>query len=672
MPRWIARRPGPAALAAWLLWLAIPAAVAEFSRDPSYSPATTAPRYEQRKQYQRAIYLITSGQRSRYLKLKDDLIRYPLYPYLEYTDMVYRMSRQTPESVGQFIDQYRDTPLAQQLLQNYLYSLGKRGRWDTFLTFYGAEEATKRNACFYAYALAKSGKTEEAMLEAGKLWLVDHSQPDECDPIFKLWRDAGNLDATIAWKRYTMGLKANEVTLANYLVRFLDAKDRGFASDMKLVHTRPLNLKRPQRFNTQHPHNREVILHGLKRLARRDPEASFDLLQQYKGQHAFEEVALADTYDYIGRRLATTDDTGGRARQLPVDLRSHPELVAALTRLALRQSDWSQVLVLIHLLPEDLQAEPRWQFWKARVLADSGDHADREMADRIFEQLAELRNFYGFLAADAQHLPYDYVNEPASVSDEEIKALELAPGIQRALELFAIGERTRARREWYFTTHEFSNRERAIAARVASRWGWYKPAIQVLIDAEAWNDLDYRFPVAYRETFISNARAADIPPNWSLAIARQESAFMPDAKSPSGALGIMQLMPATAKLTARYAGIKYKSSSELTDPSTNIRIGSQYLGQMLRRFNNNRILASAAYNAGPTRVDRWLDDQLSFDVWIETIPYVETRNYVQNVLMFAAIYGVQLNTEQPLIYPHEYLDFAAPHAAVAAPTTDRE
>lgn len=133
---------------------------------------------------------------------------------------------------------------------------------------------------------------------------------------------------------------------------------------------------------------------------------------------------------------------------------------------------------------------------------------------------------------------------------------------------------------------------------------------------------------------------------------------MPDAKSSSGALGVMQLMPPTAKLTASWSGFKYKSKSELTDPMVNIYLGSQYLGQMLRRFNNNRILASAAYNAGPSRVDRWINDKLPFDVWIETIPFIETRNYVQNVLIFAAIYGRQLNLEQPMIYAHEYLDFS--------------
>ena len=631
---------------------------AEFSRGHDYQPSASLSRYDQRKLYQDAIYFITSGQRNRYLKVKDRLRSYPLFPYLQYTDMAYRISRQSSEDIAQFADQYQDTPLANALVQHYLHNQGKRQRWQNFLKFYSPEVSSKRNACYYAYALARTGNLEQAIEEARKLWLVEYSQPDECDPIFKLWRDNGYLDADTAWQRYLISIKANKITLANYLVRFLAHDDRSFASNLKQLHTRPSHIERTSRYRLQHPRNRQVILHGLTRLARSKPDVAFDLLQEYQQQHTFEPEALTSTYVSIGKRFASRGDPDGRTERLPVDLRAHPDLLESLLRLALRQLDFSQVLVLIHLLPQDLQDHPRWQFWKARVLADSSDPADREMSQGIYEQLTKERTFHGFLSADALDKPYNFVDEPTPVTNEEIMALEETPGIQRALELFSLGERSRARREWYFTTQEFSNKERAIAARVAVRWGWYKPAIQSLIEAAAWNDLDFRFPIAYRETFIHQARTSDIPVNWSLAIARQESAFMPDAKSSSGALGVMQLMPATAKLTAEWTGMKYKSSSELTNPAVNIRLGSQYLGQMLRRFNNNRILASAAYNAGPGRVDRWINSEIPFDVWIETIPFIETRNYVQNVLIFAAIYSKKMSLAQPMIYAHEYRDFS--------------
>ena len=180
-----------------------------------------------------------------------------------------------------------------------------------------------------------------------------------------------------------------------------------------------------------------------------------------------------------------------------------------------------------------------------------------------------------------------------------------------------------------------------------------------MIDAEAWDDLKVRFPLAYRDSFIANTVKADIPVTFGFAIARQESAFMPDAKSSAGALGLMQMIPSTAKITAKRHNLRFANTNVLINPHTNITFGTAHLGTLMRRFNNNRILASVAYNAGPGRVQSWLDPTLPVDAWIETIPFTETRNYVQNVLMFAAIYGSRLKTSQPLIMAHERAAFSA-------------
>ena len=215
-----------------------------------------------------------------------------------------------------------------------------------------------------------------------------------------------------------------------------------------------------------------------------------------------------------------------------------------------------------------------------------------------------------------------------------------------------------ARREWLNSVNQFSNREQQIAGYVAQRWGWHKRAIQSMIDAEAWDDLDVRFPLAYRDSFIANTVKADIPVTFGFAIARQESAFMPDAKSSAGALGLMQMIPSTAKITAKRHNLRFANTNVLINPHTNITFGTAHLGTLMRRFNNNRILVSVAYNAGPGRVQSWLDPTLPVDAWIETIPFTETRNYVQNVLMFAAIYGNRLKTSQPLIMAHERAAFS--------------
>lgn len=583
--------------------------------------------------------------------------------------MVYRISRQSETDIQSFADQYGDTPLVAPLVQHWLSSLAKRGQWQTFLSNYESRilnnsgqsvSRTKELACHYGYALYKSGLTEKALSEAEKLWLVGYSQPDECDPIFQVWRGTGGMTPEMAWGRFSLSLQANEKKLSSYLIRFIDRDEKSFANNYRLVHSKPKTLKRYAAFRRDHIRNREIILHGVRRLARTDPEDAFRTLTRYSSMHNFDPEALEDAYAQIGIYLALKSKDLQSTERLPVNHHDHPRLVEARLRQSLKAGAWSNVIVLIGLLPDESQASARWQYWKARVLAQSSDAADRQIAKEIFRNLSEERSFYGFLSADLLGLEYNFQDEPHEATSNQILSLEEMPGIQRALELFALGERARARREWYFTTANFSQVEREIAARVALRWGWYKAAIQSMIDAEAWNRLDFRFPVAYEDNFMAHARRANIPISWSLAIARQESAFMPDARSASGALGMMQVMPATAKHVASRIGIKYKDAGSLTEPDLNIKLGTHYLGQMLRQFNNNRILASAAYNAGPGRVKQWLNPDLPFDVWIEVIPFTETRQYVQNVLMFSSIYSRRMNTLQPLIFNHEKRYFSNP------------
>jgi soluble lytic murein transglycosylase len=627
--------------------------VADFSRGAGYDPLIAPDRFEQRQMYLDALHLIQTSQFTRLQKLKPQLRTYPLYPYLEYTEISYRISRQSEQDILQFVEQYRDTPLVVPLLSHWLSNLAERDQWETFITHYDKVPPTKTLACQHAYGLYKVGMVDQAMAEAETLWTVGFSQPDECDPVFNVWRGNDGITPEIAWQRFALSLKENEKDLSSYLIRFVDREDKPYATNYRLVHLKPETIKRYRSFKTDNNRNREIILHGVKRLARIDPEDALVTLGQYEALHNFDPAELEEAYAYIGIRLAGKSSNLTLIDSLPVNLNEHPKLVEARIRQSLKHGDWSNVMILINLLPQEQQDSNRWQYWKARVLGKSAGEADRQIARDILVELSSERSFYGFVSADILQSQYNYQDEPSPVTLEQILSLEQSPGVERALELFALGERAQARREWYFSTSEFSNAERDVAARVALRWGWYKASIQTMIDAGAWNNLDYRFPIAYSDAFIAYAHRANIPVQWSLAIARQESAFMPDAKSGSGALGVMQLMPGTAKMVAGKLGVSYDNNRSLTDPDLNIRLGTNYLGQMLRRFDNNRILASAAYNAGPGRVNQWLDPNVPFDVWTEIIPFTETRNYVQNVLMFSSIYSRRMDERQPLIYPHE-------------------
>ena len=231
--------------------------------------------------------------------------------------------------------------------------------------------------------------------------------------------------------------------------------------------------------------------------------------------------------------------------------------------------------------------------------------------------------------------------------------IKILPEFSRAKELIEIGHLQRAHKEWQFAVNKLDQQGLMALARVANDWGWHNRAIRTIIDANHWNDLSIRFPMPYEKSFGKAASTVKLPSSWLFAIARQESAFSEKAKSSAGARGLMQLMPATAKQTARKIGLKSRGNS-LYDPEFNIKLGSSYLSMMHDRFKKNRALATAAYNAGPHRVDRWIKSAvaLPIDAWIETIPYDETRRYVKNVLAFDAIYQYKLGEKNPKLFLH--------------------
>ena len=281
-------------------------------------------RYEQRERYKTLLYQIKSNQHSRYEANKSELVGYPLFPYLEYQSLIHRLSRQTPADIKAFIDQYGDTPLASQLLQNWLYSLAKRGDWKTFINhFDGTTDNTKENTCFHAYALWRNGRTDEALEIAEKLWVVAYSQPDECDAIFKVWRDNNGLTPAIAWRRYESAIMANEITLANYLERFISREDKNTAARLKRFHVQPRRLPTENNYGPDTELGRRILAHGIERLAKRDSESALRTLKKVAGQYQFDPATLTNLYNIIGIRLARNLNTLPLLEELPIDLMRH-------------------------------------------------------------------------------------------------------------------------------------------------------------------------------------------------------------------------------------------------------------------------------------------------------------------------------------------------------------
>lgn len=328
------------------------------------------------------------------------------------------------------------------------------------------------------------------------------------------------------------------------------------------------------------------------------------------------------------------------------------QLLALLARHQIRRGDWEALRAVLARMPATTRNTERWRYWDARARAATiGGGAGHE----TFFELSESRTFYGFMAAERIDQPLA-MNDTGSPRDgAAMQAMLERAATRRVIELMALDRRTDARREWFQLLNRVSDTEARALAHIARLHGWHAFAIRATIQAELWNDLELRFPLGWIEQFQTAARETGLAPQWLLGIARQESALDADARSPVGARGLMQLMPDTAIATARAHALATPAPDDLTRPTINIPLGARYYASMLDRFDGNRALAAAAYNAGPHRVRGWLrmPDDLPLDAWIETIPFRETRGYVQNVLAFAAIYSWRQGLSPRLILEDE-------------------
>ena len=531
--------------------------------------------------------------------------------------------------------------------------LADRGDWATFAKYYDPKLNFTELDCLNGQYELQHNRKAEGYASAEKLWLVGKAQPAACDALFSQWAAEGQLTEQKRWQRVKLAAEARNYGLATSLSNGLTSLGPQ-AKLMIDVAQKPDMLSQPSRFAPASEAMSDAVGLGLRRLARQDPEKAASLLDTYATNMHFsrdEKVAIARE---IGLTFARRYDSRG----LDIMTKYDPELrdntvTEWRLRLLLRLARWQDAYQLTQKLPQDLASTNRWRYWQARSLELAEPKNPQSLA--LFKTVAKERDFYGFLAADRAQTPYQLNNKPLVLSPQLINKVRNTPGVQRALEFHDRGQIVDGRREWYYVSRHFNRDEMVAQAKLAYDLKWYFPAIRTISQAQYWDDLDIRFPMAHRDTLVREAKVRGLHSSWVFAITRQESAFMDDARSGVGASGLMQLMPATAKETAKKFNIPLASPQQVLNPDKNIQLGAAYLSQVHGQFNGNRVLASAAYNAGPGRVRQWLRgaNHLGFDVWIESIPFDETRQYVQNVLSYSVIYGQKLNIPQPLVDWHE-------------------
>lgn len=611
----------------------------------------------ERQKYDQAQKALNAKSMTEYHRLIKQLQHYPLLPYLEYQELTNRLISLPKQEVQTFFARYPDSFLSERLTHRWLRTLAQRERWSDYLQFYDKRLTDPELACLHLRArLATGDKT--ALNDVTPLWNIEQAQSKACDPVFADWRKAGLMTPELIWERHLKAVIASNKGLANYLANMLPAADRPMAALLQQVDANPRLLKQTAKFSKQSPKMKDVILHGLEKLARTNAKEALALWHGYDAQQLFDDSDRVDLKYHIALRLLYQDhEIDAEKLVASTPNLTRVDLLEWLLRESLRKQDWERVNEWIARLPEDTRKTERWRYWQARTMEELDiKEINGETPSSIYNSVAPARSFYGFLAADKTGVNYHLLDRPMTFTDEQIKTVENAQGVLRAREFFARGELGAANREFFHTTRRMPLEQMVIAGRLAEKLGWYRNAIQVMADAQYWDDLQVRFPIVYKEHVAKAAKQTSVNPLFIFAVTRQESAFVPDAKSTAGAVGLMQLLPATAKQTAQKNGLSF-TPQDLIHPEKNIALGSRYLDHLLGVFDGNRILAAAAYNAGPTRVKKWLNKekgtQLPYDVWIETIPFKETRGYVQNILSFSVIYAYRLGQETNFVTPAE-------------------
>ncbi|HEX5764989.1 MAG TPA: transglycosylase SLT domain-containing protein [Woeseiaceae bacterium] len=548
--------------------------------------------------------------------------------------------------VEQFLEQYGSLKAARELRYRLALRLANEKRFPEYLEIYRRWYANLEIAkldCLAVHADILAGSDASVASRGRDLWLIGRSQAEECDPVFEYLRGAGVLDEQLYRDRFELAITERQFSLARYLARSLDQRHLEQANRWIAAQNGAGEfLQSAHADRADDELYREQLTYALERLSYSDAELAAEHWRILRRAYAFPADEARGIARHIALWLARQHNPEGfqALRDLPpeaVDV----EVRRWLVRSALRQHSWPDVVSAIAGMPGDERTKEEWQYWLAVAWKETGNVDE---ARTIFEAIAGERSYFGFLAADEIGSDYAWAHTSLQEDTGSLKTLAANAALVRARELFYVGLESRGRSEWDDAVSMLPPGEKAQAALLAHRWGWHSRAIATAASVSLYDDLELRYPLPYREQFERHSRTAAIPDSWAYGVARSESLFMADIRSIAGAVGVMQLMPSTGRRTASEIKLPYNGIDTLTDPDSNIRLGTFYLGKMLQRFGDNAVLATAAYNAGPARVEQWLpdEDQLDARIWIENIPFNETRGYVRRVLATDAIFHWRL------------------------------
>ncbi len=616
------------------------------------------------------------GEASRLASLLPQVQGHPLEPLAAYWALRVRLDVASADDIRLFLTRWRGTYWEDRLRNDWLLLLGARRDWPTLLQEVAAfrmnDDAEVR--CYTALARLETGLVApgDIAAEVRDTWLAQRAAAPGCAAAAGRLIQAGALTPDVAWQRARLGVEAGRLAIATQAVGLLNPEwvplvERAYQSPQRYLDDKVTALRH---------RTKEIVTLALIRLATQDPSAAAEEAAHLRWRAQLTAEERAWIWGAIGKRAALrlSDDAVrhfARADDalLPDDWRAWK------VRAALRAGDWATVRRTIEHMGDKQRQDPTWTYWLARALQASGRPEDAAAAREAYARIAGSAGFYEKLAAETLGQPFTLPPAPPPPTPAERAAIRANAGLQRALLAIELGLRSEGVREWQYeialhTPGGLSERELLAAAEWACERAVWDRCINTSSRTRDAIDMAQRFPMPLRELVVRRAREIGLDPAYVYGLIRQESRFVSDARSHVGASGLMQVMPATARWTARKIGLNGFEPSQITDPEVNVQIGTAYLKLALDDFEGSMAMAAAAYNAGPGRPRQWRQGpELEAAVWIENIPFDETRDYVKRVLSNTTVYAAIL-TGQPQRLSSRLGRIGPRLATARAPDTD--
>lgn len=566
---------------------------------------------------------------------------YVLYPYLEAARLRARLrasAEGADAAVRDFLARHGNEPYARPVRRAFLESLAARRRWAEFLEVYATAWSVDQTLRCQAIAARVALGRLEGLREAVEAeWLTPRSAPAACDAGFDWLRREGMLTPDLIERRARLALEAGDTQLARWLARSLPAPAARRVRDFATLLEKPAEAIDAAIASPETAVEPEALLAGWSRLVRSDFRAALDRYERLLRARRLDDDAASPFARALAVRLALNRHPLARSffdrvRAGDFDEQAHEWHV----RSALWSRDWPRVERAIAAMPPPLAGQARWRYFAARAAEALGD---RERARALYAEVVPTDNWYAVLAAARLGERFAPRAQPLALDAARLDALESRPGFARARELYYADMLGPANAEWSEALSTLPADERPQALGLANRWGWHFQAIASAAQLGIFNDYALLYPRPYDAEVAAAARAVDLPETLIYAVLRQESLYQPRAISAANARGLMQLLPTTATGVARRLGKPRPSPSDLLRPAVNVPLGAAYLRQRVDLFDGQIVLALAAYNAGAGAARRWLPEApLDVDLWVENIPFAETRGYVQRVMWHSVVF----------------------------------